>query len=428
MAPIAERNWAGNLAYRARRLIEPRSVEELQSIVRASDRLRALGSRHSFNDIADTDGDLVALASLPRVLEIDRSASTVTVDGGVRYGELAQPLNEAGLALHNLASLPHISVAGACATGTHGSGTRLGSLATAVTALEHVRPDGELATLSRADDPETFPGAVVSLGALGIVSRMTLSVEPSYEVRQDVYEDLDVAVFAERFDEIATMAESVSFFSEWRAGVIEQVWLKSRVRDGQRIELPPDLYGAIRATVERHPMRRLPADNCTPQLGVPGPWHERMPHFRMGFNPSAGDELQSEYLVAHEHAVEAFMALDAMRDRLAPLILVSEVRTIAADDLWLSPAVGRASVALHFTWVPDWPAVRALIPAVEAVLEPFDPRPHWGKLFTMDPAVVRSRYERMGDFIDLASAFDPEGKLLNDLLRRVLFSASARAA
>jgi xylitol oxidase len=428
MAPIAERNWAGNLAYRARRLIEPRSVEELQSIVRASDRLRALGSRHSFNDIADTDGDLVALASLPRVLEFDRSASTVTVDGGVRYGELAQPLNEAGLALHNLASLPHISVAGACATGTHGSGTRLGSLATAVTALELVRPDGELATLSRADDPETFPGAVVSLGALGIVSRMTLSVEPAYEVRQDVYEDLDVAVFAERFDEIATMAESVSFFSEWRAGVIEQVWLKSRVRDGQRIELPPDLYGAVRATVERHPMRRLPADNCTPQLGVPGPWHERMPHFRMGFNPSAGDELQSEYLVAHEHAVEAFMALNAMRDRLAPLILVSEVRTIAADDLWLSPAVGRASVALHFTWVPDWPAVRALIPAVEAVLEPFDPRPHWGKLFTMDPAVVRSRYERMGDFIDLASAFDPEGKLLNDLLRRVLFSASARAA
>ena len=428
MESIAGKNWAGNLAYSASRLLEPRSVEELQSIVRSSDRLRALGSRHSFNDIADTDGDLVAMASMPRVLEIDRAASTITVDGGVRYGDLARPLHEAGLALHNLASLPHISVAGACATGTHGSGTRLGSLATAVTALELVRPDGELVTLSRADDPDTFPGAVVSLGALGIVTRMTLSVEPIYEVRQDVYEDLDLAVFAERFEELASMADSVSFFTEWRAGIIEQVWLKSRVRAGQRVELPPDLYGAVRATVERHPIRRLPADSTTPQLGVAGPWHERMPHFRMDHTPSAGDELQTEYLVAQEHAVEAFLALDAMRDRLAPLILVSEVRTIAADDLWLSPAVGRASVALHFTWIPDWPAVRALLPAVEAVLEPFDPRPHWGKLFTMDPELVRSRYERMGDFIDLASAFDPDGKLRNDLLRRVLFSGSAPAA
>jgi xylitol oxidase len=413
-------NWAGNLAYRARRILEPRSLDELQALVRTSARLRPLGSRHSFNDIADTDGDLVSLAAMPRLIEVDRARETVTVDGGVRYGDLCVPLHEAGLALHNLASLPHISVAGACATGTHGSGVRLGSLATAVTAVELVQADGELVTLTRGDDPDVFPAAVVSLGALGIVTRLALRVEPAFDVRQDVYEDLDLAVFVERFDELASMADSVSFFSEWRTGVIEQVWLKTRVELDRPVELPPDLHGATRATVEHHPIRRLPADACTPQLGVPGPWHERLPHFRMGFTPSAGEELQAEYLVAHEHAVPAYLALDALRDRLAPLVLVTEVRTVAADDLWLSPAQGRVSAAIHFTFRPDWPAVRAVLPAVESALEPFAPRPHWGKLFAMSPQVVRSRYERFAAFVGLVERSDPEGKLRNDFIDRLL--------
>jgi xylitol oxidase len=266
-----------------------------------------------------------------------------------------------------------------------------------------------------------FPGAVVALGALGVVTRLTLAVEPTFEVRQDVYEDLPIGVFAERFDELAAMADSVSFFSEWREGIIEQVWLKTRLAGERPVDRPPDLYGATRATVERHPIRRLPADACTLQLGAPGPWHERLPHFRMGFKPSAGEELQVEYFVAHDDAVPAFLAVDALRDRLAPLILVTEVRTIAADDLWLSPAYQRPSVALHFTFVRDWPAVRAVLPAIEAALEPFAPRPHWGKLFTMAPELVRSRYARFDDFIALADRFDPEGKLRNPFLARVMF-------
>jgi xylitol oxidase len=293
-----------------------------------------------------------------------------------------------------------------------------------VTAIELVRPDGELVTLSRRDDADVFPGAVVALGALGIVTRLTLRVEPAFAVRQDVYEDLDLAVFVERFDELASMADSVSFFSEWRAGVVEQVWLKSRVDPDRPVELPADLHGAPRASVERHPIRRLPADACTPQLGVAGPWHERLPHFRMGFTPSAGEELQAEYLVARERAVPAYLALDALRDRLAPLILVTEVRTVAADDLWLSPAQGRATAAIHFTFRPEWPAVQAVLPAVESALEPFAPRPHWGKLFTMSPEVVRSRYERTGDFIDLVGRFDPQGKLRNDFIERQLFGSA----
>ncbi len=343
--PGPSRNWAGNLTYRARTIHEPRSVEELQAIVRSATTLRALGSRHSFNDIADTDGDQVSMAGMPRVLEIDPTGPRVTVDGGIRYGELCGPLHEAGFGLNKLASLPHISVAGACATGTHGSGDRIGSLATAVTGLELVRADGELVAIDRATDPETFAGAVVSLGALGIVSRVTLAVEPAYSVRQDIYEDLDLDAFTRHFDEIASMADSVSFFTEWGEGRIDQVWLKSRVRDDTSGEPPGDVFGAIPASVVRHPIRRLPADACTPQLGVPGPWYERLPHFRMDHTPSAGDELQTEYFVARHDVVDAFLALDALRERLAPLILVSEVRTIAADDLWLSPAYGRSSAA-----------------------------------------------------------------------------------
>jgi len=292
-----------------------------------------------------------------------------------------------------------------------------------VTGLELVRGDGEHEALSRHDDPATFPGAVVSLGALGVVTRLTLAVESAYMVRQDVYEDLDLDAFTQHFDEIASMAESVSFFTEWGEAAFDQVWLKSRVRPGDTGSAPAEIHGARPATATLHPIRRLPADACTPQLGVPGPWHERLPHFRMDHTPSAGEELQTEYFVAREDAVDAFLALDALRQRLAALILVSEVRTIAADDLWLSPAYRRESVAFHFTWKPDWPAVRAVLPSVEAALEPFAPRPHWGKLFTMAPDLVRSRYQRLPDFVALAQRLDPEGKLRNDLLRRVVFDS-----
>ncbi len=313
-------NWAGNHAYVARALHEPRSLEELQELVRRSRSLRVLGSRHSFNDIADTTGDLVSLAGLPRIFELDRSAGTVTVDGGVRYGELCGPLHAAGFALHNLASLPHISVAGACATATHGSGDRNGNLATAVTAVELLRADGETVALSRTADPETFPGAVVGLGALGVVTRVTLRLEPTFQVRQDLYEDLPLRAVADHFDEITGLADSVSLFTEWRGPVFEEVWLKRRVDPALPFDPPPTLHGATRATVPIHPIRRMPADACTEQLGVPGPWHERLPHFRMDHTPSAGAELQTEYLLPRRHAVDALIAIDGLRDRIAPLL------------------------------------------------------------------------------------------------------------
>jgi xylitol oxidase len=412
------KNWAGNREYGARQFHEPTSHEELQEIVRRSSSVKALGSRHSFNDIADATGDLVSLARMPRIIEIDRAALTVTVDGGIRYGELCQRLDAEGFALHNLASLPHISVAGACATGTHGSGDRNGCLATAIVAMDVVTAHGEIRSIAGDD----VAGAAVSLGALGVISTLTLRIEPAFRVRQDVFEDLAIDAFADHFDALTASANSSSFFTEWRGPAIDQVWLKRRVEEDRHVEPALDLFGAAPASENRHPIRGMPAEACTPQLGLVGPWHERLPHFRMDHTPSNGDELQSEYLVPREHAVDALLALDAMREAIRPLIQVAEIRTIAADDCWLSMANGRASVAFHFTWKPDEAAVRRLLPGIEAALRPFEPRPHWAKVFTMPPAEIRSRYPRLGDFVELARRHDPEHKFSNAFLDRLVFA------
>jgi xylitol oxidase len=414
-------NWAGNHAYSAARLHEPESIEQLQDIVRDGGSLRVLGSRHSFNDIADTTGHLLSLSRMPRVFDLDPVAGTVRVDGGVRYGELCGPLHAAGFALNNLASLPHISVAGACATATHGSGDRIGNLATAVAAMEIVTADGEILALTRDGDPDVFNGAVVSLGGLGVVTSLTLDLQPTFQMRQDLYEGLPLAQVADHCDEITSSADSVSLFTDWQGPVVDQVWLKRRVADDERFEQPAEFFGATIATVPIHPIRRMPADACTEQLGVAGPWHERLPHFRMDHTPSSGNELQSEYLVPRENAVESLLAIDAVRDRFAPLLEISEVRTIAGDELWMSTASGRDSVAFHFTWQPDWEAVRRVLPTIEAAIAPFQPRPHWGKLFTMAPETVRASYERLPQFAALLERHDPTGTFRNAFLNRNIF-------
>ena len=415
-------NWAGSHAYVAARLHEPETIEEVQEIVRSSPSLRVLGSGHSFNDIADTTGDLVSLARLPRRFELDRAAGTVTVDGGVRYGELCGPLEAAGFALHNLASLPHISVAGACATATHGSGDRSGNLATAVSAMEVVTASGEIVAFDRDRDPDAFHGAVVSLGGLGAVTSLTLELQPTFRMRQDLYEDLPLARAVDHFDEITASAESVSLFTEWRGPVFEQVWFKRRVPDNDTFEPLPAMFGATRATAPIHPIKRMSAAALTEQLGVPGPWHERMPHFRMDHTPSSGAELQTEYLVPRRHAAAALLAIDRVRDRFAALLQISEVRTIAADSLWMSTAFGRASVAIHFTWHPDRAAVLRVLPAIEDALAPFEPRPHWGKLFTMSAEAIQATYERLPQFVDLVQRHDPPGKFRNAFLDRYVFA------
>ena len=417
-------NWAGNYAYRAARIHQPETVEQVQEIVRHSDKLKALGSRHSFNDIADSPGDLVSLEHFDKIVRLDREPQTVTVEAGVRYGQLAAWLHREGYALHNLASLPHISVAGAVATATHGSGDRHGNLATAVTALEMVGADGELIPLSREANPEEFPGAVVGLGGLGIVTRLTLKVSPTFEMQQDVYQNLPLAVLETHFDDLFSSAYSVSLFTGWRGPVFEQVWLKRHLADGASVKAEPQLYGAKLATTHLHPLPNLSAENCTEQLGIGGPWFERLPHFRMGFTPSSGEELQSEYLIPRQHVFAALRTIDQLREQIAPLLQISEIRTIAADDLWMSPSYERACVGIHFTWKQDWEGVRNLLPIIEAELEPFGARPHWGKLFIMSAQQLGSLYERLPGFRHLLQHYDPQGKFRNAFLDRYIFGES----
>lgn len=413
-------NWAGNLTYRAAHIAEPADEDALTSILTQARRdgttVRVLGSRHSFNDVADTDGIIVSLAALARAdrVEVAPDRASVRIPAGIRYGDLVPVLEREGLALSNLASLPHISVAGAVQTGTHGSGDRVGALGTQVAAVELLTAAGERVTIRRGDGD--FPGAVVGLGAIGIVTHLVLDVEPDYTVAQTVYEGVRWDDALARFDELTGAGDSVSLFTRWTdPDVIDQVWVKARTTSH-----PDDLsgFGARAADGPRHPIPGIDPTPSTAQEGAPGPWYDRLPHFRLAFTPSAGEELQSEYLVARADAVAAIQAVRALAGRISPLLLTCEVRTMAADDLWLSPAYGRPTVGIHFTWQRDEEAVRALLPALEAAL-PESTRPHWGKIFTLQGDEVRRRYPRFDDFAALRARLDPDRRFVGDYLARL---------
>ena len=416
------KNWAGNLTYGTSNIFEPASAEEAARIIANLDKVTVLGTRHCFNRIADSDNNLISTRMLNKVVSLDPASAKVTVESGIRYGELCTYLDERGFAVHNLASLPHISVAGACATATHGSGTANGNLATAVSAIELVKADGTAVTLSREKDPATFTGAVVGLGALGMVTKVTLDLIPSFQMRQDVYLNLPMAQLESHFEEIMSAGYSVSLFTDWQTPDINQVWIKRVVNEATTAEVAQEFFGAALATRNVHPIIEITAENCTEQMGVPGPWYERLPHFKLNFTPSSGEELQAEYFVPFERAVEAIKAVDSLRDKIGPLLFITEIRAIDKDDLWMSPCYGQRCITIHFTLKQDVTGVANLLPLIEEKLTPFNAKPHWGKLFTLDSRVLQSRYERLSDFRQLASRYDPDGKFRNEFLNTIVFA------
>jgi xylitol oxidase len=407
-----ERNWAGNHVFTARSIVHPESLDEVRRLVRSCARVRALGSRHSFTDVADTTGTLVSLDRLPADTRIDPQSRTVEVGAAVRYGALASELHDQGWALANLASLPHISVAGAVATGTHGSGAGNQSLSAAVQAVELVGAAGDVRVIRGGE--ADFDGAVVSLGALGVVTRVTLAVEPTFDVWQRVFTGLPWSAVDSDLEAVMGAAYSVSLFTRWGGDDVDQVWVKSRE------PLPGVLFGAVASDVPLHMLAGADVAAVTEQSGEPGPWFERLPHFRMAFTPSRGEELQSEYLLPRSHGAEAIRRLRGLADVLAPVLQVSEIRTVAADDLWLSGAYGRDSIAVHFTWQRDVPAVYDLLPRIEDVLRDLSPRPHWGKCFTTSADDLRTLYPRFADFVALRDRLDPDRRFGNAFLDRVL--------
>jgi xylitol oxidase len=370
-----------------------------------------LGSRHSFNDIADAL-ELLSLENLPADVVVDHEAHTVSFGGGVTYGHLVKTLHDEGVALHTLASLPHISVGGAVATATHGSGVTCGNLATAVAGLEIVTSSGEIMKAFRGD-PD-FDGLVVGLGALGAVTRITLDVQPAYEVKQQVFEGLSWKALSDHFDEITSCGYSVSIFTRW-GETHDQVWVKSRTDEPDQVE--GDLFGAVAATVDRHPIVELDPTPCTPQLGRPGLWSDRLPHFRMGYTPSSGAEIQSEYLVPRRNAMGAMEAVRALADRIRPFLQVSEIRRVAADRLWMSMNYEQDSVGIHFTWKREPDAVHGMVAQIEDVLTPFEARPHWGKVFHANAVAITPLYKHHSDFIRLVERLDPRGAFRNAWLK-----------
>jgi alditol oxidase len=418
---MARTNWAGNIAFTERVYLSPSSIEEIQSIVQSSSNVRARGSSHSFNLIANGSDVVVSLTNLPKIYCVDRDAMTVRINAGIRYGELVRLLHEDGFALSNLASLPHISVAGTIVTGTHGSGHLNQNLSAQVIEIELIEADGLLQSYSARSHPDIFPGMVVSLGALGIITALVLKIEPSFQVKQIVYDNLSRSSLRSHFFDIMSCAYSVSYFTSWARNDRGSLWVKDRDEYFQHSD--DDFYGAKRACEKRHPLEGMDPSCCTDQLGELRPWHERLPHFKLEFTPSAGEELQSEYFVDTSHSVAALVALEGIADILAPVVFVTEVRTIAMDEMWLSGSYGRKTTAFHFTW-KQIPEVYSVIPEIERILAPFDARPHWGKLFTIRPDLGTDLYPRWIDFCELRQRMDPLNKFSNEFTSQLFLDVN----
>lgn len=414
-------NWSGHLAYSATRFHQPTSLAQVRAIVRQADRVRVIGSRHCFNDIADTTGDLLWLGHLDVPVEIDAARRRAVIHAGMTYEALCPQLQAAGFALPNLASLKHITVIGAVATATHGSGNALGNLATAVAGIEFVNAAGETVELTRERDGDTFRGAVVNLGALGVVTRLTLNLEPAYLVQQDNYERLPFADVFAHFDEITAAGDSVSLFPTWQHDWVDTMWVKRRVPSLTPVRVPERIFGATLASA--NPAGQPPTDRTLTPFARPGVWHERLPHYELHDPAGLGNELQSEYFIPRRHAVAGIRAVLALREELAPILGLSEIRTIRADDLWLSSAYGEDAVGLHFNWQKKWSGIEPVLSVLEGALAPFGARPHLGKLFAMSAARLAEVYPRGRDFRDLARRLDPTGKFRNRFVERYVFGA-----
>ncbi len=405
------KNWSGNIEYRPAEIARPESISELQKVVADASKVRAYGSGHSFNTLADTDGTLIAFSEFDKNIEIDSSKMLVRVPAGVRYGEVAPKLHANGFALRNMGSLPHITVVGATSTGTHGSGVGNKNLSGSIAEIELITATGDAITLDQSE----LPAARVALGSIGIIHHLTLDIVPTYEVAQTVYFDLPFVQLISNLDAILSAGYSVSVLSMWGDEFVDQVWVKSKIGTNP-VLTQNEWFGAKLATRKSNPIREADSAAATEQFGLPGPWFERLPHFKLDFTPSFGEELQTEYFIDRKDAPAALNAIYKIREELSELIMVCEMRTVAQDENWLSEAYGRETFVFHFTWRPNIPAVEKLLLKIEASLEPFKARPHWGKVFTNNAFDFSSLYPKFNSFITYRGTYDPSRKFVNKLL------------
>ena len=406
-------NWSKNVDFNDRAFLQPESLSELQELVRSNAKLRARGTAHCFNEIANTSSYAINLSKMPKTTEVNPELNSVTVAAGLKYGELAPELHKQGWALNNLASLPHISIAGSISTGTHGSGIKNQNLANQVLSLDLVTAEGELRHIDRANP--AFNALIVGLGLGGIVYQYELKIEPTFKIRQVIYPEIPLDILQRNFDQIMGTAYSVSYFTDWSTAQVGNLWCKFREHE----VIPESVGGSAKADKKFHPIPSVDPVACTDQLGESGDWHQRLSHFKLEFTPSVGEEIQTEFFVDRKDAAAAIEAVSKLGEEITPLLWITELRTIAADDLWLSGAYQRDTLAIHFTWKKDL-AIYPVIEKVEAALRPFNYRPHWGKVFTADGKYLSSAYPKMSEFKALVEALDPASKFENTFTRRIL--------
>jgi xylitol oxidase len=409
-----EQNWAYNHTFSARAIHRPESIDEVRHVVAAAHRIHAVGSRHSFNGIADSAGALIDLGGIDPEFVIDPDRRTVTAGAGANYGVLAAWLHPQGWALHNMASLPHVTIGGATATGTHGSGDRLPTLSAAVAELEIVTATGDMHVVRRGD--RYFDGMVVSLGTLGVVTRIALDIQPAFSMRQDAFEGLEWDTMLADLDAVMSAGYSVSLLTKWSGPAVTRLWIKTRLEHDAPAEVSAEHLGATPAVQVSPNVTLTGLAALNPFGGMPGPWSERLPHFRPGVDPGTVGHLQSEYMLPRTRAAEAISLLRAMSDRIDPHLLTSEIRSMTADDLWLSPAHGRDTIAIHFSWARDLEIVPVISAEIERMLLPLGGRPHWGKIIHTKAEGLAPLYPRLAEFRELAQSMDPGGKFRNAFL------------
>ena len=409
------KNWAGNLTFSAKEYIEVDSVSKLQSIVSKASGVKVLATGHSFNDIANTSQTQISIKNLSDEIEIDTINKVALVPAGMQYADVCRHLEKKGWALFNTASLGEITVAGSALTGSHGSGSNNPVLSDCVEGIEMVLASGDLFNISRSESDE-FPGFVVSLGALGVFTKLRLRIVESFSIKQFVYENISIQSIAENFDAVFDKAYSVSYFSNWKKISTGQIWMKF-LDDSNLLQLPTQWLNGNIATAKQHPVKVNDPSPCTDQMGISGKWLYRLPHFKLDSSPASGDEVQTEYLVDRSHVSEYMSELLSIGDEIADRVYAAEIRTIKSDDLWLSGAYGRQTVGFHFTWKKS-DSLATFLPKIEEILGKHDGRPHWGKLFSTSQEELSSRYPKYSSFEGLLKKYDPSKKFRNSFIDR----------
>jgi FAD-linked oxidoreductase len=424
-------NWAGNQRAAARRVVRPTGAADIAELVGAAraagDTVRAVGAGHSFTGAAATDGIRLELPTDGGPVSIDGAARQVTVPAGMPLHRLNALLAAAGLAMPNLGDIDRQTVAGAISTGTHGTGGRLGGLATFVSGLELVTGTGETVRCSADSDPDLFDAARVSVGALGVLTEVTLSCVDAFTLRADE-RPLPLAEVLSTLDELVAANDHFEFYWFPYTGRA-LVKRNNRVTDGSARPLPRwrgflddellsnSVFGAVCRLARRAP-RLVPTINGVSARAL-GARTYTAPSHEVFCTPRRVRFVEMEYAVPRAALPAAFAGLRRAVERCGtPVVFPVEVRVAAADGVWLSTSYGRDSayVAVHqYAGMPYEPYFRE----VEAVMRDLDGRPHWGKLHTRNAASLDAAYPRFGDFLAVRDRLDPDRVFVNDYTRQV---------